>query len=86
MMKWILKKLMPKPETLAKMAADAMKKCVNESGKADVISKYASLSSKATEIAKFTTDTLSDGMVDDSERDDIAKMLEPLFKTISEMI
>lgn len=85
-MKFILKMFMPKPETLARWAADAIKRCVNESGKADVIAKYATISSKATEIAKFTVDTLSDGMVDDSERDDITKMLTPLFKAVQETL
>lgn len=86
MFKWLLKKLLPKPETMAKMAADAIKRCVNESGKADVIAKYATLSSKATEIANFATTTLSDGYVDDNERDDITKMLTPLFKAVQETL
>lgn len=79
MKKILMKLLIPKPETLAKMAAQTLQKVVNESGKAEQIAKYGSIADKATEVQKWLTDMLKDGNIDAKEVDDVAAKLEPLF-------
>ena len=86
MIKFFAKLFMPKPETLARYAADAFRKAVNESGKAEQIARYGSLADKATEVQKQLTEILKDGKVDEKERDDIAAMILPLFQKLEELI
>ena len=40
MKKLLIKLFMPSPEDIAKMAVEAIAKCINESGKTDMIAKY----------------------------------------------
>lgn len=86
MKKFLLKLFLPSAETLAGFAADAVQKLVNESGKADVIGRYGSMADSATDVQKWITSTLSDGKIDDAEKDAIAEKLTPLFKTITEAL
>ena len=50
MIKTLMKLFVPKPATLAKMAAGKIQKVVNESDKADTIAKFANIASYATDI------------------------------------
>ena len=77
---------MPKPATLANMAAEAIAKAINESQKTELIAKYDSYAVKLTEIQTFITKLLKDGKIDDAEKAKIAEMLEPIMTKITEKI
>ena len=85
MIKAILKLFMPKPATLAKMAAEKIQKAVNESNKAAAISKCAGIASSVTDIQKFVSDTLLDGKVSDEETKQVEEKLVPLFEKVIEL-
>ena len=82
----ILKLFIPKPSTLATYAAKGVQEAINGSGKDEQIAKYSKLADSATDVQKFITSILLDGKIDDIEREDIAKKLEPLMKTLVEFI
>ena len=82
----ILKLFIPKPATLANYAAKGIQEAINGSGKEELIAKYSNLANKATEVQKFVTSILLDGKIDDIEREDIAKKIEPLMKTLIDFI
>ena len=82
----ILKLFIPKPATLANYAAKGIQEAINGSGKEELIAKYSNLANNATDVQKFITSILLDGKIDDIERDDIAKKIEPLMKTLVEFI
>ena len=82
----ILKIFIPKPATLANYAAKGVQEAINGSGKEELIAKYSNLANKATEVQKFVTSILLDGKIDDIEREDISKKIEPLMKTLIDFI
>ena len=82
----ILKIFLPKPATLANYAAKGVQEAINGSGKEELIAKYSNLANKATEVQKFVTSILLDGKIDDIEREDISKKIEPLMKTLIDFI
>ena len=82
----ILKIFIPKPATLANYAAKGVQEAINGSGKEELIAKYSNLANKATEVQKFVTSILLDGRIDDIEREDISKKIEPLMKTLIDFI
>ena len=77
---------MPKPATLANMAAEAIAKAINESDKADLIAKYDGYAVKLTELQTFIVKLLEDGKIDDSEKAKIVEMLTPIATKITEAI
>ena len=85
MIKAIIKLFMPKPQTLANMAAEKIQKAVNESNKADMIAKCASIAASVTDIQKFVSDTLLDGKVSDEEAKQVEQKLVPLFEKVVEL-
>lgn len=82
----LLKLFLPKPETLAHYAANGIQKAINGSGKEALIAKYSNLADKATDVQKFVTSILVDGKIDDLEKEDIAKKIEPLMSVLVEML
>ena len=68
------------------MAAEKIQAAVNQSGKEDLIAKYASMADSATEVQKWVTELLVDGKIDDIEKSEISDKLEPLLKKIVELI
>lgn len=85
-MKWLIKLFMPKPDTLANMAAEAIAKAINESEKTELIAKYDSYAVKLTELQTFIVKLLEDGKIDDTEKAKIADMLTPIMEKITEKI
>ena len=77
---------MPKPATLANMAAEAIAKAINDSNKTDIIKQYDGYAIKLTELQTFITKLLEDGKIDDTEKAKIAAMLEPIMTKITEKI
>lgn len=61
------------------MAAEKIQKAVNESDKAEMIAKCASIASYATDVQKFVSETLLDGKVSDAEAKQVEEKLIPLF-------
>lgn len=86
MTKWLIKWFMPKPATLANMAAEAIAKAINESDKTDIIKQYDGYAAKLTELQTFIVKLLEDGKIDDTEKAKIADMLEPIMTKITEKI
>lgn len=86
MLKSLAKWLMPSPKKLSNMAAEKIQTAVNQSGKEDLIAKYASMADSATEIQKWVTEILVDGKIDDIEKSEISDKLEPLLQKIIEII
>ena len=77
---------MPKPATLANIAAEAIAKAINESNKTELIAKYDSYAIKLTELQTFIVKLLEDGKIDDAEKAKIAEMLTPIATKITEAI
>lgn len=67
------------------MAARKIQNAVNESDKAEMIAKCASIASYATDIQKFIADTLLDGKVSDEETKKVEEKLVPLFEKVVEL-
>ena len=86
MLKSILKLFIPSPKKLSNMAAQKIQTTVNQSGKEDLIAKYAAMADSATEIQKWVTEMLVDGKIDDIEKSEISEKLEPLLQKIIEII
>ena len=86
MTKLLIKWLMPKPATLANMAAEAIAKAINESDKTDIIKQYDGYAVKLTELQTFIVKLLEDGKIDDAEKAKIAEMLTPIATKITEAI
>ena len=77
---------MPKPATIANMAAEAIAKAINESDKTELIAKYDSYAVKLTKLQTFIVKLFEDGKIDDEEKAKIADMLEPIMTKITEKI
>lgn len=86
MIKMIVKMFMPKPATLAKMAAKQIQDAINGCQKAAAISKCANIASSVTDIQKFISDTLLDGKVSDEETKQVEEKLVPLFEKVVELV
>lgn len=82
----ILKLFIPKPATLAHYAANGIQNAINGSGKEELIAKYSNLANKATEVQQFVSSILLDGKIDDVEKEDISKKIEPLMKMLVDML
>mgnify|MGYP000110398736 CR=1 FL=1 len=80
------KLLMPKPQSLAKMAASKVQELANGSDKFAAFAKYSRVSDEALDVCRFLRDIAEDGRIDDMERDRIAEKLTPLFERLTEMI
>ena len=86
MTRLLIKWFMPKPATIANMAAEAIAKVINESNKTELIAKYDSYAIKLTELQTFIVKLLEDGKIDDAEKAKIAEMLTPIATKITEAI
>lgn len=85
-MKKLIKWFMPSSKKLSNMAAEKIQAAINQSGKEDLIAKYASMADSATEIQKWVTELLVDGKIDDMEKSEISDKLEPLLKKIIDIV
>ena len=85
MIKAIVKLFMPKPATLAKMAAKQVQEAVNGCQKAATIAKCANIAASVTDVQKFISDTLLDGKISDEETKQVEEKLVPLFEKVIEL-
>lgn len=86
MLKSFIKFFMPSSKKMAVYAAEQIANSVNQADKEEQIAKYANIADKATEVQKFVTSILLDGKIDDVEKEDIAKKIEPLMEKLIELI
>lgn len=87
-MKWLVKLFCPSGETLAGYAAEAVKKSVNSSKEENraKVAKYATYAHEATSIANKLSGMVSDGTMDSAEKDELQKMLTPLFEKLLALV
>lgn len=87
MLKSIIKAIAT-PERLSSYAADGIQRGVNSTKEeiATTIAKYATITNEMAELAKNISAMLTDGRIDDVERDTLQKMLDPLFAKVMELI
>lgn len=87
MLKSIIKAIAT-PSRLSGYAADGIQRGVNgtKDETAATVAKYATLTKEMSEIAKNVSAMLTDGRIDDMERDALQKMMEPLFANVMELV
>ena len=87
MLKSIIKAIAT-PERLSSYAADGIQRGVNGTKEetAATIAKYATITNEMAELAKNISAMLTDGRIDDVERDALQKMLDPLFAKVMELV
>ena len=76
------------PARLSGYAADGIQRGVNGTKEetAATVAKYATITNEMAEIAKNVSAMLTDGRIDNMERDTLQKMLEPLFAKFMELV
>ena len=76
------------PERLSGYTADGIQRGINgtKGETAATVAKYATITNEMAEIAKNVSAMLTDGRIEDSERDTLQKMLEPLFAKVMELV
>lgn len=82
MLKLILKWLIPSADDVTKMISKSVKDAVNNSGKAELISKYAGYSDNWNKCQKYVTDWLLDGKIDDEEQKQFEAAIKPLVEHV----
>ena len=87
MLKSIIKAIAT-PERLSGYTADGIQKGVNGTKEetAATVAKYATIANEAADIAKNISGMLTDGRIDNVERDTLQKMMEPLFAKVMELV
>ena len=87
MLKSIIKKI-AKPSRLSSYAADGIQRGINGTKEetAATVAKYATITNEMAELAKNISAMLTDGRIDDMERDAVQKMLDPLFAKVMELV
>ena len=88
MTKWILKFLIPNPEKLSVMAAQAVKETINNlpEDHAQKLMKSSEIASEANKVVEHITKWLADGKMSDEETQELARALKPLFEKIQEKL
>lgn len=76
------------PARLSGYAADGIQRGVNGTKEetAATVAKYATITNETADLAKNISAMLTDGRIDDMERDTLQKMLEPLFAKVMELV
>ena len=87
MLKSIIKAIAT-PERLSGYAADGIQRGINGTKEetAATVAKYATIANEAADIAKNISGMLTDGRIDNMERDTLQKMLEPMFAKVMELV
>lgn len=76
------------PARLSGYAADGIQRGVNgtKDETAATVAKYATLTNETAELAKNISAMLTDGRIDNAERETLQKMLEPLFAKVMGLV
>lgn len=78
----IIKWLLPSEDEVTHLISTAVKESINNSGKAELITKYAGYSENWTKCQKYITDWLLDGKIDDDEQIQFENAIRPLVKEV----
>ena len=76
------------PERLSSYAADGIQRGFNGTKEetAATVAKYATITNEMAAIAKNISAMLTDGRIDNVERDTLQMMLKPLFAKVMELV
>ena len=76
------------PSRLSSYAADGIQRGVNGTNDetAAIVAKYATITNETAEVAKNISAMLTDGRIDNMERDTLQKTMEPLFAKVMELV
>ena len=76
------------PFRLSSYAADGIQRGVNGTNDetAAIVAKYATITNETAEVAKNISAMLTDGRIDNMERDTLQKTMEPLFAKVMELV
>ena len=76
------------PERLSGYAADGIQKGINSTtdGVQATVIKYATITNEVAEISKNISAFLTDGKIDDTEKEQIKALLQPLFAKVMELV
>ena len=76
------------PERLSGYAADGIQKGINSTtdGVQATVIKYATITNEVAEISKNISAFLTDGKIDDKEKEQIKALLQPLFTKVMELV
>ena len=87
MLKSIIKAIAT-PERLSGYTADGIQRGINGTKEetAATVAKYATITNEIAAIAKNVSAMLTDGRIDNVERDTLQKMMEPLFAKVMELV
>lgn len=83
----LLKIFLPKPKTLASMAADNIANFANKNAdKMLIAARYDEYVKKAAEVQMQIATWIKDGKIDEMEEEEIARAIEPLFAKLYDLI
>lgn len=87
MLKSIIKSIVT-GERLTTYAADGIQRGVNGTNEENsaTVAKYATITNEMAELAKNASAMLTDGRIDEMEREKIQKILAPLFNKVMELV
>lgn len=86
MMKTILKWFTPSSDTISDMIVDQVSEMVNTSDKTDLIVKYAGMFDRWQNIQSILVKTIKDGKIDDTEKDELKKVITPIVDKVLQEI
>lgn len=86
MMKEILKWFIPSPKNLAKMATNSICDKINSTEKLAKVAEYSDYANTIIQMTSTLNNLIRDGKIDEMEKEEIAKMLEPLFQKAVDLI
>ena len=83
----ILKLFLPKPKSLANMAANSIAEFANKNqDKMSIAARYESYVKAAAAVQMQIAKWIADGKIDEIEKDEMAKAIEPLFDKLYELL
>lgn len=85
-MKSILKFFLPKAESIAKIATDSICDKINSTDKLAKVAEYSDYADMIIQTAGKLNDLIRDGKIDEIEKDEITKMLTPIFQKAIDLI
>lgn len=87
MMNRILKLFLPKPKTLANMAATSIADLANKNtDKMLIAARYDEYVKKAAEVQTQLAKWIKDGKIDEIETEEMSNMIQPLFIKLYELL
>ena len=88
MTKWLLKMLVPSPDKLSVMVAQAVRETINSlpDDHTEKLMKSSQIAAEANKVVEHIAKWLADGKMSDEETQELANALKPLLEKIREKI